>query len=66
MSQKYITQKEAALYIGVSINTFKANIRPSLKEKQIGRKVMFSQEDIDSFMTMDAWEIKRQLRKRTA
>lgn len=64
MSQKYITQKEAALYIGVSVNTFKANIRPSLKEKQIGRKVMFSQSDIDTYMTMDAWDVKRQLKRR--
>lgn len=66
MSQIYMNQEQAAAYIGVSVNTFKANIRPSLKEKQIGRKVMFSQSDIDTYMTMDAWDVKRQLRRRSA
>lgn len=62
----FLDQTQAAKYLKICVNTFKANVRPYLKEKPVGRKVMFSQEDIDNFMTMDAWEIKRQLRRRTA
>jgi len=66
MSQRYMTQAEAAAYVGLSVNTFKANVRPHLKEKPVGRKVMFCQSDIDNYMTMETWEIKRQLRRRSA
>lgn len=60
---KYLNQKQAAQYIGIAINTFKLHVRPFLKKRKLGRKVLFSKDDIDSFMSFDAYDIKRQLKR---
>jgi hypothetical protein len=60
---RYLTQKQAASYIGIAINTFKLHVRPFLKHKNLGRKVLFSQDEIDNFMCFDFYDIKRQLKR---
>lgn len=58
-TKPYMNQKEAAQYIGVSVNTFKEHVRDHLKQKEIGKQVFFIKDDIDNFMQLDLYCVSR-------
>jgi len=46
----YMKQKEAAKFLGMSVNTFKDRVRPYVQHKQVGRCLFFSVKELRRFM----------------
>ena len=63
MNKTYLNQKEAAEYIGVAVNTFKAHVRPFVKQKPVGNIILFSRQDIDEFISLDHSLLRNKLKR---
>jgi hypothetical protein len=44
------SQKQSADLLGISVNHFKAHVRPHLRATYIGSKVGYSQVELDNFV----------------
>jgi CheY-like chemotaxis protein len=49
--QQVMTQAEAAKFLGVSVNSFKKHIRPKLKHRKVNRKLLFSREEVMTWLS---------------
>lgn len=48
-SRGLLNRKDAARYLGVSVDHFDDHVRPNVKERRVGSKPMFTPAELDRF-----------------
>lgn len=49
-----LNQKDAAAALGISVNTFKKQVRPYVRSVTIGRTLLFPQKDLEQWLDRQA------------
>lgn len=49
-----LNQRQAAAYLNMSVNTFKARVRPHVRRVDLGAKFLFRVQDLDLWLDTNA------------